>query len=127
MEQPVSAHNEQLRGAIRDALDCFRDGPAFEILAADQNKFKVVYPLSAHVMELVEAADLLVDTGLPYAAEPCARAALQHAVTAQWVILTHDGERQVIAELKRNHRATVRDFSMSAELPDDLLTHAGIP
>jgi hypothetical protein len=120
----VNNLTERLAGATREALSCFREAPPFDVAEADQNKFKVVYPLSAHVMELVAATNLLVEEGFSYAAEPCARAALQHAVTAQWIVLTHDGEREVVAEMKRVHKATVQDFSASVELPEELLAHA---
>lgn len=58
---------------------------------------------------------------MPYAAENCARAALQHAVTAQWVLLTADSERDVLAEMKRNHSTTLQDVSSHLALPDNLL------
>lgn len=112
-------------GAAREALECFRNGPAYEVLDADRDKFQVVYPLSAHVMEQVSAALILIDAELCYPAESNARSAFQHAVTAQWVVLTEGGEDQVLAEMKRTHSTTVEDFSLSVDLPDELLSVIG--
>ena len=67
---------------------------------------------------------MLIDAALPYAAETNARAAFQHAVTAQWVLLTHHGEQDLLTEMRRNHSTTVKDFSLSATLPEDLLSAA---
>ena len=94
---------ERARRATREAVECFRTAPTFEVPEADRDKFQAIYPLTAHTIELVEAAEILIDADLPYAAEGIARSAFQHAVTAQWVLLTRGGEHAVLAEMRRNH------------------------
>ncbi len=115
---------ERAIGAATEAVACFRAAPQFEVSQVDQTKFQAVYPLAAHAIEQVEAAQLLIGASRPYAAEANARAAFQHAVTAQWVLLTDGGETELVSEMKRTHSATVKDFSLSASVPDDLLSAA---
>jgi hypothetical protein len=62
--------SERARRAARDAVECFRTAPAFEVLDADRrDKFQVIYPLAAHTIELVEAAEIIIAADIPYAAK----------------------------------------------------------
>jgi|SRR6266550_2257055 len=63
---------------------------------------------------------ILIRERASYAAEANARSALQHAITAQWVLLTAGGEREVVGEIKRQQSATLRDLQSAIELPPEL-------
>jgi len=111
----------ELRQATRIAVEFFKEAPQFEVVVADRAAFQTIYPLAAHAVEQVDAALTLIEAGAPYLAEANARSALQHAITAQWVLLTAKGEEKVVAEIKRQQSATLGDLQRSIALPPDLL------
>lgn len=76
--------------AAGEALELFASFKSIDIDPSEQYAFKVVYPLAAHAMEEIKAALILIDAGLPYPAEGNVRSAVQHAVTCQWILHTHD-------------------------------------
>jgi hypothetical protein len=55
-------------------------------------KFRVCFPLAAHALNHVEAAFEL-RARLPWVARSSARVAFEHALTAQWVLLTDSAEK----------------------------------
>ena len=72
----------------------WRDPEAVSKLAVEarlHNKFLMCFPLAAHAMNHVEAA-LTARLNFPWVAKTSARIAFEHALTAQWVLLTADGE-----------------------------------
>ncbi len=58
-------------------------------------KFRVCFPLAAHALNHVETALELLERR-PWVAASCARAAFEHALAAQWVMLTEVGERELV-------------------------------
>jgi hypothetical protein len=54
-------------------------------------KFLMCFPLAAHAMNHIEAA-LTARRTFPWVAKASTRIAFEHALTAQWVLLTADGE-----------------------------------
>ncbi|WP_370070742.1 hypothetical protein [Mycobacterium sp. MAA66] len=64
-------------------------------------KFVVVFGLAAHALNHVKVA-LQVRSDTPGVAKSCVRIALEHALTAQWVMLTEYGEREVLAKHLRS-------------------------
>lgn len=61
-------------------------------------KFRICFPLCANAINQVEAA-LMTRANYPWVAKSCTRIAFEHALTAQWVLLTTDGEDRVKAHL----------------------------
>src|SRR6185312_8116964 len=55
------------------------------------NKFRVVFPLAAHALNHIEAAEYFQSSS-PWVAVSSARIAFEHALTAQWVLWTEGGE-----------------------------------
>jgi hypothetical protein len=114
----------RMRRAAEQAVDHFLGAPKFKIGRGKQQLFETSFPFAAHAINQVRAALLLIDHGYAFPAEVNARSALEHAVTVQWMILTHDGRKAVAAELIRDFSAVVEDAKHFAELPDDLIVRA---
>ena len=66
------------------------------IAEAMDPKFRICFPLAAHALNHVEAA-LELRARLPWVAKSSARIAFEHALTAQWVLLTDGGEQRLAA------------------------------
>ncbi len=64
------------------------------IAKAMDPQFRVCFPLAAHALNHVETAFEL-RTHLPWVARSSARIAFEHALTAQWVLLTDSGEKRL--------------------------------
>jgi hypothetical protein len=67
------------------------------------------FPLAAHAMNHIEAA-LEALQKLPWVAKTCARVAFEHALTAQWVLLTADGERKLKAGFDNSDHTRTERF-----------------
>lgn len=66
-----------------------------------RDKFVMCFPLAAHAMNHIEAA-LAARNGFPWIAKSSTRIAFEHALTAQWVLMTADGERKLKASFDNN-------------------------
>jgi hypothetical protein len=89
----------------------WRDPPSMSELSIDarlHDKFMMCFPLAAHAMNHVEAA-LEARQRFPWVTKTSARIAFEHALTAQWILLTSDGERKWKANFDNNdHTRTER-------------------
>ena len=107
--------------AARALLERWRVTAPFVVDGESARKFNAVYPVVAHTMAQVAASLTLRDQGLVYAARVNVRVALEHALVAQWVVHTHQGEDALIGSMSRLHRNTVRDLSEGgAVIPPEL-------
>ncbi len=87
-------------GFVAAAEACVRHwGGALPIEVADEDqiKFRVCFPLVAHSLNQIAAALLLLRAGQPFVATANVRVAFEHALTAQWVLLTHGGEERLVS------------------------------
>ncbi|MEH0931446.1 hypothetical protein [Micromonospora sp. CPCC 205558] len=96
--------------AARATLEHWRTADAFEVERGLLRKFNATYSLVAHSMAQVAASLALHDHHLTYAARVNVRVALEHALAAQWIVHTNDGEDEVIGSMNRIHRNMVRDL-----------------
>jgi hypothetical protein len=74
--------------------DWWQDNSATNAPTVEQRlrrKFTLCFPLAAHTLNHVEAA-IEARPRRPWLAKSCARIAFEHSLTAQWVLLTADGE-----------------------------------
>ncbi|WP_213571508.1 DUF5677 domain-containing protein [Rhodococcus sp. USK13] len=114
--------------AAEECLQLFATPPARVLVADEDNHcFRVSYPIARHALNQVEACLTLITTGLVYPAVANVRVAFEHALVAQWVLLTDQGERAFVAATRRSNAAFVKDFAQYAEIPDDLLADADDP
>lgn len=74
-------------------------------------KFRICFPLAAHALNHVEAA-VALHSSSPWVAMSSARIAFEHALTAQWVLWTKDGEDQLSQQM------SLQDHRRSSEFVD---------
>ena len=87
-------------------------------------KFRMIYPLALHALNNVAVAADLVDR-LPWVATGLARIAFEHALTAQWVLLTYDGEQQVLLELQEQAHKRAAEFHKGLGSPEEYAAMVG--
>src|SRR5258707_15663768 len=71
-----------------------------EVVDEERVKFRVCFPLVAHSLSQVAAALLLLHAGQPFVATANTRVALEHALAAQWVLLTYRGEERLVRHME---------------------------
>ncbi|MCR1782206.1 hypothetical protein KVF89_06650 [Nocardioides carbamazepini] len=128
MDLPYSAATEpDDRAADRAHLDAARQcvllwhqsPKAMEAPAALNVKFRVSYPMLAHALNHVHQA-LAAMERFPLVATTSARIALEHALTAQWILLTHGGELVVANHMKHSWMTRSRLFAEATGTQDEL-------
>lgn len=82
-------------------------------------KFRVCFPLIAHAMNHVTHAIDLAATA-PFVMASGARIALEHALTAQWVQLTHDGEITLVNHMTHSWMVRTAEFASAAGEEEEL-------
>ena len=80
-------------------------------------KFRVCFPLAAHALNHVEAA-VTLHSSSPWVAMSCVRIAFEHALTAQWVLWTKDGEDLLAQQM------SLQDHRRSSEFIDAVVRAA---
>jgi hypothetical protein len=96
-----------MRRAADQAIEHYLSAPTFHIGPGKTKLFETVFPLAAHAVNQVRAALLLADHGYAFPGQANARSAVEHAITVQWMLLTHDGHSRVAAELLRHYKAVL--------------------
>lgn len=99
------------RTALAQWTAWWRDPTSLSELSIEarvHDKCLMCFPLAAHAMKHVEAA-LEARQQFPWVARASARVAFEHALTAQGILLTADGERKLIANFDNgDHTRTER-------------------
>lgn len=80
-------------------------------------KFRVCFPLAAHALNHVEAA-VALQSSSPWVAMSSVRIAFEHALTAQWVLWTKDGEDLLAQQM------ALQDHRRSSEFVDAVVRAA---
>ena len=80
-------------------------------------KFRVCFPLAAHALNHVEAA-VALQSSSPWVAMSSVRIAFEHALTAQWVLWTKDGEDLLAQQM------ALQDHRRSSEFIDAVVRAA---
>lgn len=109
-----------LRAAVR-TVQMFDEPLPWEVDGPDTALFQLVYPLVCHTVEQVKAALKLIEVHLAYPAEANARIAYQHAITAQWMLLTKDSAKGIGVEMLAQLDKQVSEFGTIVDLPEELL------
>ena len=108
-------------GAAHTCIKHFRTAPAFVVEDGLVRAFQATFPLVAHAMNQVAAALTLLEQGLGYAARANVRVAFEHAMIAQSVVHTRDGEELIVGSMQKLQRNILRDMRTSgAELTPEL-------
>lgn len=116
MSLPDPDLDVRMRRAADQAIEHYLSAPKFHVGPGKTHLFETVFPLAAHAINQVRAALLLADHGYAFPGQANARSAVEHAITVQWMILTHDGRSRVAAELLRHYKAVVNDAKGFADL-----------
>ena len=89
------------------------------ISAELERKFRVCFPLLAHSANHVATA-LEVYRRRPLVASSSARIAFESALSAQWVLLTHQGEDVLVQEARHQWLVRTKEFSAAIGHPQEL-------
>lgn len=105
----LEASEAALRAVIERVVERWQTGwlegsSRLEVSGELNRKFRVCFPLAAHALRHIQAATT-VGSSSPWVAASSARIAFEHALVAQWVLLTHNGEDQLLQEMSlQDHR-----------------------
>lgn len=113
--------------AARACVEHWDTHRQFSIAGSKTRKFQVCYPLAAHAVNQVRASLVLMAEGLHYMARVNARVAFEHALLAQWIILTFNGEEAVVNKAERHRRAIMVHLRRVTELPSELESELSVP
>ena len=106
--------------AARSCLSLWRrQGSTLEIDADLESKFRVAYPLTAHAVNHVINALRVINLA-PLVAASSARIAIEHALTAQWILLTRNGEQVVANQMKHSWMTRTHLFADATGTHDEL-------
>ena len=99
----------------------WHSAPAFEVADTDVPTFQATLPVVAHTLNQAAAALALREQGLTFPAIANVRVAFEHALVAQWVVLTHGGEGKLVGQVRRHHQKMVDDVQRAGvTLPTQL-------
>ena len=90
-----------------------------DVISEFERKFRVCFPLLAHAMNQVTTA-IQVRKRLPFVAASNARIGLESALSAQWVLLTYEGEDQLVRAAEYQWQTRVKEFSAAVGHPEEL-------
>jgi hypothetical protein len=110
-------------GFVAAAEACLRHWDTalpIEVADSDQVRFNVCFPLIAHSLSQVRAALMLVRANQPFVATANTRVAFEHALTAQWVLLTHGGAERLVKHMDASYLTSVKEFSKAIGDPPEL-------
>src|SRR3546814_3048536 len=98
-----------------------------EIETRLDRKFRLCFPLCANAINHVEAA-LAARSRYPWVAKASARIAFEHALTAQWVLLTVNGEYRLKAHMDykahKQHERFIENIRRMSKADDSFATAA---
>jgi len=119
-DEQLAARNAKFVAAAEACLRHWDSALPIEVTDKAQVKFRVCFPLVAHSLSQTKAALLLLRAGQPFVATANTRVAFEHALTAQWVLLTHDGEERLVRHMEASYLLHAREFSKAVGHPPEL-------
>lgn len=124
-----NANNERWLEAARQTLELDKRSPKqLEVSIRDSGRFKAVYPIARHALTQVSAALLLHDRGHSFAALANGRVAFEHALIAQWIVLTEGSEAVVGNTINRSHSLVLKELEPhAAVIPSELRSLLDLP
>ncbi len=109
----VAAFDADCLRVARQCVDLWHqlwrdDAVSFD--SALEVKSRVCFPLAAHALNHADTA-LGLHRKRPWVAASCTRVAFEHALAAQWVLLTEDGEQGLVDYMRWQQNKRSRDFA----------------
>jgi hypothetical protein len=89
------------------------------VAKADTVRLQVLYGLCRQALNHARAAWAVIDAGLTLEAGVNIRAALEHAVTAQWAYFTPDGVSRLVASAKKKAAAYFETAGLQVSLGEE--------
>lgn len=94
----------------------------------DKIRYQSMYPIARHALAHVDAALLLHDSGRSFVASANTRIALEHALLAQWVVLTSGSETLLANSIAKSHSRILRGLEPHAQtIPTELTSLLDLP
>lgn len=115
---PARPAEEKLRAWIEECIADVRDREDFTVLAERASEFLLLFGIVGRTIRFSDGYLRLCEIGFVSEAVPLARAALEHAVTVQWVYIVEGGvERYKRASFqeRRDHYAKLAHWLSDAE------------
>lgn len=115
---------------IRACVSSLRDADGFTVDSGHADEFLLLYGLIARTFRYSNAYLKLVDAGMEGEAVPLARAALEHAITLQWVFVIDGGVtkyRNSVAHDRVEHYRKLAEWLDSDELRKAVIELDPIP
>lgn len=94
----------------------------------DSIRYRSMYPIARHALAHVDAALVLHDSGRSFVASANARVAFEHALLAQWVVLTSGSETLLANSIAKSHSRILRGLEPHAQtIPTELSSLLDLP
>lgn len=127
-EEAIGSMDAAFLRAARKVAALWRQwwGPDMPIAVprSDELKFRMIYPLALHALNNV-VTGLDLSQRLPWIAAEHARIAFEHALTAQWVLLTHDGEQKLLVEFQNEAHKRAKELHKGLGSPSEYAAIVG--
>lgn len=108
-----------IRHACQELLDLQDSQNELAVSAVDSTAVQVLYGLCQQALNHSRAALVLIDAGLSVEATVNIRAALEHAVTAQWAFLTPNGIQRLLDGSKYKASQYFESAGLQVALDDE--------
>ena len=127
----VQCNEERARwlDAARRTLELDRRSKVpLSVAGEDSIRYQSMYPIARHALAHVDAALLLHDSERSFVASANARVAFEHALLAQWVVLTSGSETLLANSIAKSHSRILRGIEPHAQtIPAELSSLLDLP
>ncbi|RYG98232.1 MAG: hypothetical protein EON58_07750 [Alphaproteobacteria bacterium] len=91
-------------------------------------RYQSMFPIARHALAQVDAALILHDAGRSFVASVNTRVALEHALIAQWVLLTKGAETLLANTIEKSHSSILKGIAPHAQsIPPELSPLLSLP
>lgn len=108
---------------IEECVAHLQDAKSYDVVSAHANEFLLLYGVIARTMRFADAYLQLVRSGYGSEAVVLARAALEHAVTLQWIFVVNGGidrYRVTSAHDRQEHYSNLAEWLNNEELAEEV-------
>jgi hypothetical protein len=111
--------NARFLRAAEAAVEHWNEALPISVPDSASVKFRVCFPLIAHALNHASCGLANISL-LPFVAVTNARVAFEHALAAQWVLLTREGEISLVRHMEYGYLTRAKAFAKAADCPDEL-------
>ena len=120
MTRPTETEHEAW---IKECVAHLQDAESYDVVSAHANEFLLLYGVIARTVRFADTYLHLVRAGFGSEAVVLARAALEHAVTLQWIFLVDGGidrYRVTAAHDRQEHYSNLAEWLNNEELAEEV-------